>query len=376
MNAVEFKDVKKAYGSNVVIENISFEAEKGERLVLLGPSGCGKSTLLRVIAGLEDIVTGDVVLSGRSVVDVASGHRDVSMVFQNYALYPHMNVEKNITYGLKIAKVPKKEIEERLEMVLKMLELEPYRKRLPRELSGGQRQRVALARATVKNSPIFLLDEPLSNLDAQLRVAARQALLDIHEKFKQTMIYVTHDQIEALTFGTRIMLLNKGEIQMYDTPYNVYHFPKNVFTARFIGFPPMNIVENVRICKNHLNYQNLHMLLDDGWHDYLKENGEYICGIRPENILIHKEAFGGKTLEANVTYIENQGANYAVYLSMNGVKLVVIVKYVNFSIGETVHLELLQEHLHFFDKDTKENLGRPKKIKEINDSKLYDYYKI
>ncbi len=366
MKAIEFENVQKAYGDNIVIPNINFSVDKGERLVLLGPSGCGKSTLLRMIAGLEDIQSGNVTLNGNDVKNVALDKRDVAMVFQNYALYPHMTVERNISYGLKAAKMNKDEIEKRLNEVLKMLDLEEYRKRTPKQLSGGQRQRVALARATVKRRSIFLLDEPLSNLDAQLRVSARQALLDIHNKYKQTMVYVTHDQIEAMTFATKIILLSKGEIQMCDKPYEVYHHPRNIFTAKFIGSPPMNLLPETKVHLNKVKLRRQYLNLLDDWQGYLAEDKEYTVGIRSENIILYKDDANERFLKTTVKYIENQGANFAVYLDVDGAEIIATVKNLNCRIGETVYAELLQNHLHFFDSKTELNVGRPEHLKEVN----------
>ncbi len=366
MKAIEFENVKKAYGDNVVIPNISFDVDKGERLVLLGPSGCGKSTLLRMIAGLEDIQNGTVKLNGNDMKNVVLDKRDVAMVFQNYALYPHMTVERNISYGLQAAKMHKNEIVQRVDEALNMLNLFEYRSRTPKQLSGGQRQRVALARATVKRRSIFLLDEPLSNLDAQLRVSARQALLDIHDKYKQTMVYVTHDQIEAMTFATKIILLSKGEIQMWDKPYEVYHHPRNIFTAKFIGSPPMNLIPDVQIKMNRVRFRKQQLFLMNDWHNFLSENTKYTMGIRSENIVLHKESENEKYISCTVRYIENQGANFAVYLDVDGIEIIATVKNLNVRIGETVYAEMLQNHLHFFNTETELNVGRPEKLKEMN----------
>ncbi len=248
-----------------------------------------------------------------------------------------------------------------------MLELEEYRNRKPHQLSGGQRQRVALARATVKSSDIFLLDEPLSNLDAQLRVAARQALLEIHQKFHQTMVYVTHDQIEAMTFGTKIILLYKGEIQMYDTPYNVYHFPANIFTAKIIGSPPMNLFPKVHMIERWMHFDWVNLPMFEKWKAHLEEHHSYTLGIRPENIVVHTAKDSPAFLEATVRYIENQGASYATYVDIRGVEFVVMSKYVNFNEGDTVYLEFLEEHLHFFDSETEKTIGRPAEIHAINE---------
>lgn len=363
MIEIELNNVRKSYGNNLVIPGVNLLINKGERLVLLGPSGCGKSTLLRIIAGFESISSGEVKMGGQVVNGITPGKRNVAMVFQNYALYPHMTVEKNIIYGLEASKVSKNVINERLNDVLKYLELEKYRNRKPHEMSGGQRQRVALARATVKHAPCFLLDEPLSNLDAQLRIAARQSLLNIHQKYRQTMIYVTHDQIEAMTFATKIALINHGEIQMYDTPYNVYHYPRNIFTARFIGNPPMNILKNVEIGQGCAQLNGQVLALHDEWTNYLSDQTTYTMGIRPENVVIETTDVGRAAYRATVNYIENQGANYAVYLTISDQRFVSIVKYVDYSVGDTVYVRFLEDHLHFFDAQSEENIGRPEGFK-------------
>ena len=243
MKNIVFENVKKAYGKNVVVEDLCMEVKEGERLILLGPSGCGKSTTLRMIAGLENVTAGNLWMRDQVVNDVPCGERGVSMVFQNYALFPHMSVKNNIIYGLKAHKMDENEIDARLKEVLKMLELEGLEDRKPKELSGGQRQRVALARAVVKRADYFLLDEPLSNLDAQLRMRARKELVKIHEMYHPTLVYVTHDQIEAMTVGDRIALMYRGKMEMLDTPSHVYNRPASVFCAKFIGSPSMNIVE-------------------------------------------------------------------------------------------------------------------------------------
>jgi len=240
---IVFNHVEKTYGKTKIIQDLNLTIREGERLVLLGPSGCGKSTTLRMIAGLEEITSGDLIMGGKRVNEVPSGGRNVSMVFQNYALYPHMTVADNITYALRVQKVEKREREERLKNAMNILGLDTYAKRKPRELSGGQRQRVALARALVKRSRYLLLDEPLSNLDAQLRVQARKELVKLHQLYGQTFIYVTHDQIEAMTVGNRIALMEGGVLQMIDTPYRVYNRPANIFVAKFIGSPSTNIMD-------------------------------------------------------------------------------------------------------------------------------------
>lgn len=374
MKEITFEKVKKSYGETEVVKDLNLTVKDGEKLILLGPSGCGKSTILRMIAGLEDITSGNLYMSGQRVNDVPSGKRNVSMVFQNYALYPHMTVEKNITYALKVKKHSKKVIKERLNFVLDMLELNQYKDRLPKQLSGGQRQRVALARATVKRSDFFLLDEPLSNLDAQLRLSARKELVKIHEAFQQTIVYVTHDQVEAMTFADRIALMNNGQLQMLDTPHNVYHRPANVFTAKFIGSPATNIIEMdyedgfVKIGKQTFQ-------LHEMWARQIQEAKSkcLLMGIRPEHAIISKTALQN-SIKATVKYVENQGGNYAIYLDTAGQELITMSDSSNWRQGEIVHLQIPFQYIHLFNKDTEESIGYPSDLRtkqhSINERKV------
>ena len=240
-NTIVFDHVEKIYQKNKVIEDLNLIIPGGQRLILLGPSGCGKSTTLRMIAGLEEISGGELRMGDRRVNEVPSGKRDISMVFQNYALYPHMTVRENITYALRVHKLDQQELNRRLQTVLEILGLDPYIERKPRELSGGQRQRVALARSVCSQSPICLMDEPLSNLDAKLRGQMRNEIRRLQKKLGLTVIYVTHDQVEAMTMGDYIAVMDKGVIMQYGTPDEIYSDPQNIFTARFIGDPGMNI---------------------------------------------------------------------------------------------------------------------------------------
>ena len=284
-NTIIFDHVEKTYQKNTVIRDLNLTIPAGQRLILLGPSGCGKSTTLRMIAGLEEITGGELRMGDRRVNEVPSGKRDIAMVFQNYALYPHMTVRENITYTLRVHKLDRAELETRLHSVLEILGLEPYVQRKPRELSGGQRQRVALARALVKQSRYLLLDEPLSNLDAQLRVQARKELVKIHDLYQQTFVYVTHDQVEAMTVGQRVALMNQGVLQMVDTPYRVYNRPANIFTAKFIGSPSTNILD-ADWADGVLHVQGQQIRLPDCWSWLAERSGEHeLClGIRPEHI--------------------------------------------------------------------------------------------
>lgn len=364
MKEIHFESVKKNYGQTEVVKGLNFTIEKGERLILLGPSGCGKSTTLRMIAGLEDISSGELIMDGKVVNNIPSGKRNVAMVFQNYALYPHMTVKQNITYALRMKKVPKKEIESRLEDALTMLQLKGLEDRLPKDLSGGQRQRVALARAVVKKADYFLLDEPLSNLDAQLRVSARKELVKIHEKYKQTIVYVTHDQIEAMTVGNRIALLNEGVLQMLDTPENVYHHPANIFTAKFIGAPPTNIL-TMKYQDGNVHFGTQCFSLSPEWVKKVNEakSSQLVFGIRPEHIELSTEP---QALHATVKSIENLGAEYAVYMTFNNEEMIALSTHKNWTINQQVYVHFKMEHIHLFDKASTNSIGYP--IANINKS--------
>ena len=245
MSSITLKNIHKEYGKEIIIPELNFTIEDGSFTVLVGPSGCGKSTTLRMIAGLEKPSSGEILIDDENVVDVEPGKRGLAMVFQNYALYPTMSVKDNIEFGLKNKKIPKEERKQLIEDVSEIVGLTPYLNRKPSELSGGQRQRVALARTMVKKPKVFLMDEPLSNLDAKLRQQMRIELIELHKRLGTTFIYVTHDQIEAMSMGDNIILMDKGVIMQRSTPKEMYHNPQNVYTAQFIGTPPMNIVDNM-----------------------------------------------------------------------------------------------------------------------------------
>ncbi|MGN8648199.1 ABC transporter ATP-binding protein [Gracilibacillus sp. HCP3S3_G5_1] len=362
MKEIRFEHVKKSYGDTEVVKDLNFTINEGERLILLGPSGCGKSTILRMIAGLEEITEGNVYMNGERINDVPSGHRNVSMVFQNYALYPHMTVKQNIIYGLKVQKLSKQEIQDRLDSVLDMLQLKGLEDRLPKNLSGGQRQRVALARATVKRSDFFLLDEPLSNLDAQLRESARKELVKIHEMFNQTIVYVTHDQIEAMTFADRIVLMYNGELQMIDTPTNVYHRPANVFTAKFIGSPPTNIIEidyqdgSIQIGKQLFD-------LNDMWKEHLtkQNNRNLLFGIRPEHVELSTTPLSNG-LKGRIKYKENLGKGYSVYLDIDGQEMVAVSEKGNWQQDQLIYMRPIIDRIHLFDQETEKSIGYPEQL--------------
>lgn len=302
MNNIKLINICKTYGETAVVKNLSLEVRQGERLILLGPSGCGKTTTLRMIAGLETISSGELEIGGMVVNATPPGARNIAMVFQSYALFPHLTVWENVIFGLKIQNLPKEEIKERAVKALEILNLTGYEQHKPKELSGGQKQRVALCRALVKQSPYFLLDEPLSNLDAKLRQQARTELVKIHEIYKSTMIYVTHDQVEAMTVAHRIAILNKGSLQQMGTPQEIYNSPANIFVAGFIGTPPMNLF------KAHLLYDKIFignecLILPEECKKIVKERSTVVIGIRPERCSLD----GSPMVNAKISFVEDLG---------------------------------------------------------------------
>lgn len=351
---IEFRNIHKSYdGKTDVINGLNLTIPSGQRTVLLGPSGCGKSTLLRMIAGLEEVTEGELLMGGQVANDLEPGERNVAMVFQNYALYPHMTVEKNIKFGMEIAKFSKEEQEERLNWALDILGLSKYKTRYPRELSGGQRQRVALCRALVKKAPYFLLDEPLSNLDAQLRTTARAELVKIHEVYEPTFIYVTHDQIEAMTVGQKIIVLNKSIVQQYDTPDAVYNSPANVFVAKFIGSPSMNVLE-VPVVEGQLVFGESKVTIPDKWRKVIGDRQTVTFGIRPEHIRFSETG----DVAVNVTYIENHGNEKVISYSA-GEHVFMATTEPDFEYSEAMKMVINWDKVHLFDGKTTENLGYP-----------------
>ena len=327
MSSVILKNVTKTYDNNkTVINNVSLEIKDKEFIVLVGASGCGKSTLLRMIAGLEDISDGKIFIGDNKVNNVAPKDRDIAFVFQSYALYPHMTVRENIAYGLKMRKVPKVEIDKKVQEAAEILNLEEYLDRKPKQLSGGQRQRVALGRAIVRNPKVFLMDEPLSNLDAKLRVQMRSEIKKLHEKLQTTFIYVTHDQTEALTMGDRIVVLNNGIIQQVDSPEEIYNNPKNTFVAGFVGSPQMNFIEGK----------------DLG----LDENILY--GIRPEKMT---KPDGDIKLTVNVDISEMLGSEKIAYFNIGARKCSAKLE-ADVQIGKTLELSIKTSDMYKFDMQT------------------------
>lgn len=369
MNDIEFRNVCKSYGKVEVIKNLNLHIDEAQRLILLGPSGCGKTTILRMIAGLESITSGDLLMGGQRVNDMEPGDRNVGMVFQNYALYPHMTVEQNILFGMKIAKVPKETQQKNLNWALDILGLSAYKNRLPKELSGGQRQRVALCRALVKKSPYFLLDEPLSNLDAQLRTMARAELVKVHELYHPTFIYVTHDQIEAMTIGQKIVIIDKSTIQQYDTPDNIYYRPKNTFVAKFIGSPSMNIVD-AEINGDRLLVHGSAVSIRRDWLPILAGHSKVLFGFRPDHMVLNHKA---GDIPVTVTYVENHGHQLCIALKM-GEEQIMATTDPFYEIHPTLHFVVDWDKVHFFDRETTENIGYPDGIekarKKLNMSEI------
>jgi multiple sugar transport system ATP-binding protein len=307
---IELLEVSKVYAGGVrAVDDISLTVPDGEFMVLVGPSGCGKSTLMRMVAGLEEVTDGAVLVGGEDVTDLPPRKRDVAMVFQNYALYPHMDVRKNLGYGLRVRKMSKGEIRRRVDDVARMLGLEDLLERRPAALSGGQRQRVAMGRAIVREPKVFLMDEPLSNLDAKLRVGMRAELARLHSRLGVTTIYVTHDQVEAMTLGQRVAVMRDGRIQQVDEPQALYRAPANLFVAAFIGSPSMNLAE-ARITEDAVEFAGLRLPLDPGRRPVGASNGRVIIGIRPEDL--EDVAFADPslpTIDVEVAVLEELGAD-------------------------------------------------------------------
>ena len=329
MANISLQNISKSYdGKTMTIKDVSFEINDREFMVLVGPSGCGKSTILRMIAGLEEINGGDIYIGDTRINDLKPKDRDIAMVFQNYALYPHMTVYQNMAFGLKLKKVPRKQIDERVRAAADILEIDELLQRRPSAMSGGQRQRVAIGRAIVRDPKVFLFDEPLSNLDAKLRVQMRVELQRLHQKLKATMVYVTHDQVEAMTLGNRIVVLHKGEIMQIGTPMELYNQPQNKFVAGFIGSPPINFLEGS--IKTDEGYTFIHddsgieirIPEDKGELISKRTNKKVIIGIRPENIRSQSGDDGYYPIKLPVIAVEKMGNEILVYAQAGQCQLI------------------------------------------------------
>ncbi len=355
MARVELKNVTKVFNHEVVaVDDVSFVVEDGEFVVILGPSGCGKTTILRLIAGLETVTKGEIYIGDKMVNNILPKDRNIAMVFQNYALYPHMSVFDNMAFGLKMRGFKKPEIKKRVEEAAQILGIEKLLKRKPRELSGGQRQRVALGRAIVRHPQVFLFDEPLSNLDAKMRVKMRAELSKLHKKLDATSIYVTHDQVEAMTLGDRIVLLNEGKVQQIADPMKLYHEPANRFVAGFIGSPPMNFIDGElvqREGKLMFISQGINLLIPHNKAEKLKgTERDVVLGIRPEDLRHVKEEREGETANFVVDLVETLGNEILLYISMNSTQLVArIPPGEHPKEGEKITIKFNLERIHFFD---------------------------
>ncbi len=358
MAEVVLKAVTKRYGDVVVVRNIDLKIHDGEFLVLVGPSGCGKSTTLRMIAGLEDISDGELFIDGKLVNHVHPKDRDIAMVFQSYALYPHMSVRENMGFGLKMRKTSKAEIQRRVEDAAEILGLEDLLDRKPKALSGGQRQRVAMGRAIVRDAKVFLFDEPLSNLDAKLRVQMRAEIAKLHRRIKKTIIYVTHDQVEAMTLADRIVILEGGKIQQVGTPLETYEHPKNRFVAGFIGSPSMNFIQCELIPGPALKGDGFLLELPRVHHAAVQgRNGLLTLGVRPNHFRIAKntDEQGKQILKAEVEVIEPMGSETLVYARFGDTLLNIRQESATtLEVGDAIAMVPLLDKAHGFDAETGE----------------------
>lgn len=373
MASVTFRHVWKRYGNTAAVKDLNIEIADREFLVFVGPSGCGKSTSLRMLAGLEEISEGDILIGDRIVNNVAPKDRDVAMVFQSYALYPHMTVYENMAFGLRLRKTPKPEIDRRVREAAKSLGIEQLLERRPRQLSGGQRQRVAVGRAIVREPAVFLMDEPLSNLDAKLRVEARSFISKLHQRLGTTFIYVTHDQVEAMTMGTRICVLNAGELQQIDSPFNLYHNPRNLFVAGFMGSPSMNFFDaTLKSADGRMvvETKTFQLPMPPSKQEYLRDHmgKRVIFGVRPEDI--HDAEFQPTGIvpgmvEANVEVVEQMGNEMILYLEEHGKTFLARTDpRTQAHIGQRMGLAFNLENAHVFDADTELSLSYAYKQQE------------
>lgn len=364
MASLSLKNVCKKYPNGFeAVKNFNLEIADKEFIIFVGPSGCGKSTTLRMIAGLEDISSGELYIDGKLVNDVEPKDRDIAMVFQNYALYPHMTVYENMAFGLKLRKVPKDEIDRQVKEAAKILDLTHLLDRKPKALSGGQRQRVAMGRAIVRNPKVFLMDEPLSNLDAKLRGQMRIEISKLHQRLGTTIIYVTHDQTEAMTLGTRIVVMKDGVVQQVDSPQNLYDHPVNKFVAGFIGAPQMNLIDS-RVEKTAagvtLTFGNSTITLPEEKGKLLEEKGyigkEITMGIRPEDLHDEEEAVkaaGSNVIEANIRVYEMLGAEVFLYFDIDETSCTARVNPgTTARTGDVVKFAMDMSKVHLFDKET------------------------
>jgi|TARA_A100001388_G_C28754906_1_gene494419 multiple sugar transport system ATP-binding protein len=363
MAQVELKNLSKKYGKVTAVQNMDLIIPHNQFLVLVGPSGCGKSTTLRMIAGLEEITGGEILINDEKVNDKDPKDRNVSMVFQNYALYPHMSVEENLGFSLKIAKVKPEEIEKRVTEAVNILGLEDLRARKPSQLSGGQRQRVAMGRAIVRRPDAFLFDEPLSNLDAKLRTQMRTEIKKLHQKLKTTIIYVTHDQVEAMTLADRIIIMKDGYIEQIGSPIEVFSKPANVFVATFIGSPPMNIFSAEIINSNNQTKikldENIYFDCSDEQKNKLKNRNSVFLGIRAEDIMPVDKIENSKfwSFKKNIDIVEPLGTETQLFITINNKEIICrMYNPYEVNVGDELNFQVDPRKVHFFDIETQKTI--------------------
>jgi multiple sugar transport system ATP-binding protein len=358
---VILKNVAKQFGAVTAVDNLSIEVQDREFAVLVGPSGCGKTTALRMIAGLETVTSGEIYIGDTLVNDMAPKDRDIAMVFQNYALYPHMNVRENMGFGLKMRRFSKEEIDQRVQEAADILGIHELLGRKPKELSGGQRQRVAVGRAIVRKPKVFLFDEPLSNLDAKLRVAMRAEISKLHRRLGATIIYVTHDQVEAMTMASRIFIMHNGALQQSGVPLTVYQQPANRFVAGFIGSPAMNFIEAMLVREENAYFADaggFKVRLPEAFHPKVESYAgrPVIFGVRPEDVTEHDPAVGatlGKTLTVRADVVETLGFEIFAYLTCGSHAIVARMEVPKrpMTVGQTLEVDLKMPQTHLFDRD-------------------------
>ena len=368
MASLSLKHIEKVYDNGYkAVKDFNLEIHDHEFIILVGPSGCGKSTTLRMIAGLEDITGGDLLINDARVNDMEAKDRDIAMVFQNYALYPHMTVFDNMAFGLKLRKMPKDEIRQKVEAAADILDLRPLLDRKPKQLSGGQRQRVAMGRAIVRNPKVFLMDEPLSNLDAKLRVQMRTEISKLHQRLNATIIYVTHDQTEAMTLGTRIVVMNDGIVQQVDTPENLYDHPDNLFVASFIGSPQMNFIPCTAEEKEgnvYLSFPGHTIRMNDAKAKILKDGGyigrKVMLGIRPEDLYDPSYSLKDfhESITSKITVREMVGAEIFLYFDLNGAAMTARVDpKCSYRVNDEAKLLIDTDKIHLFDPETEKKIA-------------------
>jgi multiple sugar transport system ATP-binding protein len=358
MSALSVQNLSIQFGANTVLKNLSLDVNEGEFLVLLGPSGCGKSTLLHSIAGLNEVSVGSVLINGMDVTDVDPTDRGIGMVFQSYALYPNMTVERNLSFGLRVNGTPKVVIQQRVEKIAKMLQLQDLLHRKPSQLSGGQRQRVAIGRALAREARICLFDEPLSNLDAKLRAELRRELKLLHQSLGSTMVYVTHDQVEAMSLATRLVVMQQGQIQQIGTSAQVYEKPENLFVASFLGSPSMNLVQgHIHAEVDQYFFVNRDLRLDVSDYAFLKKpvNGHaVVLGVRPENVSLQSDK---GSCQVKVNILEPMGNHQVVWFEMNSQQWASIENSQNkFEIGDTFEIKIVNDQISLFDSESEKRI--------------------